>query len=34
MLLLEEEPVEQTTPELVLVGGDLVRQRAPGPVAA
>lgn len=34
VLLLEEEPVERTTPELVLVGGDLVRQRAPGPVAA
>ncbi len=33
-LLLEEEPVERTTPELVLVGGDLVRNRAPGPVAA
>jgi len=32
--LLVEEPVERTTPELVLVGGDLVRRRAPGPVAA
>jgi len=32
--LLEEDPVERTTPELVLVGGDLVRHRAPGPVAA
>jgi hypothetical protein len=31
--LLEEEPVERTSPELVLVGGDLVRHRAPGPVA-
>ena len=31
---LLEEPVERTTPELVLVGGDLVRRRAPGPVAA
>ncbi len=32
--LLEDEPVERTTPELVLVGGELVRRRAPGPVAA
>lgn len=32
--LLEEEPVERISPELVLVGGDLVRHRAPGPVAA
>lgn len=32
--LLEEEPSERTTPELVLVGGDLVRHRATGPVAA
>ena len=32
--LLEDETVERTSPELVLVGGDLVRHRAPGPVAA
>ena len=32
--LLENDPVERTTPELVLVGGELVRHRAPGPVAA
>ena len=32
--LLEEEPAERTSPELVLVGGDIVRHRAPGPVAA
>ena len=32
--LLEEVPVERISPELVLVGGDLVRHRAPGPVAA
>jgi hypothetical protein len=32
--LLDEEPVERTTPELVLVGGELVRHRAPGPIAA
>jgi hypothetical protein len=31
--LLEEEPAERTSPELVLVGGDVVRHRAPGPVA-
>jgi hypothetical protein len=30
--LLEEEPAERTSPELVLVGGDLVRHRATGPV--
>ena len=34
VLLLEGERVERTTPELVLVGGDLVRPRAPGPLAA
>jgi hypothetical protein len=32
--LLEDEPQERSTPELVLVGGDLPRHRAPGPVAA
>jgi hypothetical protein len=32
--LLEDEPVELTSPELVLVGGNLVRHRAPGPLAA
>jgi hypothetical protein len=32
--LLEEEPVERSTPELVLVAGDLTRPRAAGPVAA
>jgi hypothetical protein len=32
--LLEEVPVERSTPELVLVGADLTRHRAPGPVAA
>jgi hypothetical protein len=32
--LLEDEPVEHTSPELVLVGGNLVRHRAPGPLAA
>jgi hypothetical protein len=32
--LLDEEPAERTTPELVLVGGELVRHRAPGPIAA
>jgi hypothetical protein len=32
--LLEDEPVELTSPELVLVGGELVRHRAPGPLAA
>lgn len=31
---LLEEPAERTTPELVLVGGDLVRHRAPGPIPA
>lgn len=31
--ILEQEPVERTSPELVLVGGDLVRHRAPGPIA-
>lgn len=34
VMLLEEEPAERSTPELVLVGGDLTRHRAPGPVAA
>ena len=33
MNLLEDDPAERTTPELVLVGGDLKRRRAPGPVA-
>lgn len=32
--LVEEDPSERSTPELVLVGGDLSRHRAPGPVAA
>jgi hypothetical protein len=33
--LLETEPAaERTTPELVLVGADRPRHRAPGPVAA
>jgi hypothetical protein len=32
--LVEEDPVERSTPELVLVGGDLSRHRAPGPVTA
>jgi hypothetical protein len=32
--LLEEPSAERSTPELVLVGGDLTRHRAPGPVAA
>jgi hypothetical protein len=31
--LLVEEPVERSTPELVLVAGDLTRPRAAGPVA-
>jgi hypothetical protein len=31
--LLEEDPAERATPELVLVGGDVTRRRAPGPVA-
>jgi hypothetical protein len=31
--LLQEPPAEQSTPELVLVGGDLARQ-ASGPLAA
>ena len=31
--LLEEDPGERSTPELVLAGGDLTRRRAPGPVA-
>jgi hypothetical protein len=31
--LLEEEPGERATPELVLVSGDLARPRAAGPVA-
>jgi hypothetical protein len=31
--LLEEDPEERATPELVLTGGDLPRRRAPGPVA-
>jgi hypothetical protein len=30
--LLEEEPAERSTPELVLVGADLTRHRAPGPL--
>ena len=30
--LLEEEPGERSTPELVLVSGELTRRRAPGPV--
>jgi len=30
--LLEEDPAERTTPELVLAAGDLKRRRAPGPV--
>jgi hypothetical protein len=32
--LLEEPSAERSTPELVLVGGDLTRHRAPGPVTA
>jgi len=32
--LVEEPPVEPTTPELALVSGDLARPRTPGPVAA
>ena len=32
--LLEEEPAERTSPELVLVGGDILRHRAPRPFAA
>jgi hypothetical protein len=33
--LLDETPAaERSTPELVLVGGDLQRHRAPGPLAA
>ena len=33
MNLLEDDPAERTTPELVLAAGDLKRRRAPGPVA-
>ena len=33
-LLEGAAPAERSTPELVLVGGDLTRHRAPGPVAA
>jgi hypothetical protein len=32
--LLDEGPAERATPELVLVGADLTRHRAPGPLAA
>lgn len=31
--LLEETPDGRSTPELVLVGADLSRHRAPGPIA-
>jgi hypothetical protein len=30
--LLEEAPVERSTPELVLVGGDLTRHGPPAPL--
>lgn len=33
VVLLEEDPRERSTPELVLVAGDLTRPRAAGPVA-
>jgi hypothetical protein len=32
-VILEEDPAERATPELVLVAGDLTRPRAAGPVA-
>jgi hypothetical protein len=32
--LVDDDPVERSTPELVLVSGDLSRHRAPGPVVA
>jgi hypothetical protein len=33
VVLLEEDPRERSTPELVLVAGDLTRPRAAGPIA-